>query len=103
MPQALFRRQGAAFGVEFDEAITPAKPQWTLANDVILFAKTWSQALGCKWTSGMAQPCLVMLLNPDRIWFGTVTSLNRTTLLPEGGAEAVVEHNFLVGLMAEED
>ncbi|KAL6069234.1 hypothetical protein STEG23_019693 [Scotinomys teguina] len=44
-----------------------------------------------------------MLLNPERIWFGTVTSLNRTTLLPEGGAEAVVEHNFLVGLMAEED
>ncbi|KAL6084017.1 hypothetical protein STEG23_002536 [Scotinomys teguina] len=45
----------------------------------------------------------VMLLNPERIWFGTVTSLNRTTLLPEGGAEAIVEHNFLVGLMAEED
>ncbi|KAL6039932.1 hypothetical protein STEG23_004349 [Scotinomys teguina] len=45
----------------------------------------------------------VMLLNPERIWFGTVTSLNRTTLLPEGGAEAVVEHNFLVGLMVEED
>ncbi|KAL6085639.1 hypothetical protein STEG23_029151 [Scotinomys teguina] len=44
-----------------------------------------------------------MLLNPERIWFGTVTSLNRTTLLPEGGAEAVVEHNFLVGLMSEED
>ncbi|KAL6094327.1 hypothetical protein STEG23_028900 [Scotinomys teguina] len=44
-----------------------------------------------------------MLLNPERIWFGTVTSLNRTTLLPEGGAEAVVEHNFLVGLMAEKD
>ncbi|KAL6032507.1 hypothetical protein STEG23_015520 [Scotinomys teguina] len=44
-----------------------------------------------------------MLLNPERIWFGTVTSLNRTTLLPEGGAEAIVEHNFLVGLMAEED
>ncbi|KAL6085990.1 hypothetical protein STEG23_023127 [Scotinomys teguina] len=38
-----------------------------------------------------------MLLNPERIWFGTVTSLNRTTLLPEGGAEAVVEHNFLSG------
>ncbi|KAL6072225.1 hypothetical protein STEG23_038050 [Scotinomys teguina] len=44
-----------------------------------------------------------MLLNPEQIWFGTVTSLNRTTLLPEGGAEAAVEHNFLVGLMAEED
>ncbi|KAL6060191.1 hypothetical protein STEG23_004080 [Scotinomys teguina] len=40
-----------------------------------------------------------MLLNPERIWFGTVTSLNRTTLLPEGGAEAVVEHNFLVMLL----
>ncbi|KAL6089737.1 hypothetical protein STEG23_015617 [Scotinomys teguina] len=37
-----------------------------------------------------------MLLNPERIWFGTVTSLNRTTLLPEGGAEAIVEHNFLI-------
>ncbi|KAL6093434.1 hypothetical protein STEG23_029219 [Scotinomys teguina] len=36
-----------------------------------------------------------MLLNPERIWFGTVTSLNRTTLLPEEVAEAVVEHNFL--------
>ncbi|KAL6084168.1 hypothetical protein STEG23_034132, partial [Scotinomys teguina] len=44
-----------------------------------------------------------MLLNPEQIWFETVTSLNRTTLLPERGAEAVVEHNFLVGLMAEED
>lgn len=30
--------------------------------DVILFAETWSQALGCKWTSGMAQPCCVGLL-----------------------------------------
>ncbi|KAL6087262.1 hypothetical protein STEG23_021154 [Scotinomys teguina] len=37
-----------------------------------------------------------MLLNPERIWFGTVTSLNRTTLLPKRGAEAVVEHNFLI-------
>ncbi|KAL6085048.1 hypothetical protein STEG23_014218 [Scotinomys teguina] len=45
----------------------------------------------------------VMLLNPERIWFGTVISLNWATLLPEGGAEAVVEHNCLVGLMAEED
>ncbi|KAL6084000.1 hypothetical protein STEG23_002519 [Scotinomys teguina] len=44
-----------------------------------------------------------MLLNPERIWFGTVTSFNQTTLLPEEGAEAVVEHNFLVDLMAEED
>ncbi|KAL6077266.1 hypothetical protein STEG23_017464 [Scotinomys teguina] len=44
-----------------------------------------------------------MLLNPDRIQFGTVTSLNPATLLPEGGAEAAVEHNCLVGLTAEED
>ncbi|KAL6082258.1 hypothetical protein STEG23_025418 [Scotinomys teguina] len=45
----------------------------------------------------------IMLLNPEWIWFGTVTSLNRATLLPKGGAEAVVENNCLVGLMAEED
>ncbi|KAL6084316.1 hypothetical protein STEG23_004532 [Scotinomys teguina] len=44
-----------------------------------------------------------MLLNPERIQFGTVTSLNRTTLLPKGEAEAAVEHNCLVGLMVEED
>ncbi|KAL6035869.1 hypothetical protein STEG23_017708 [Scotinomys teguina] len=40
-----------------------------------------------------------MLLNPERNWLGTVTSLNRTTLLPEEEAEAAVEHNCLVGLM----
>ncbi|KAL6084645.1 hypothetical protein STEG23_003924 [Scotinomys teguina] len=44
-----------------------------------------------------------MLLNPERIQFGTVTSLNRATLLSEGEAEAAVEHNCLVGLMIEED
>ncbi|KAL6083918.1 hypothetical protein STEG23_037995 [Scotinomys teguina] len=44
-----------------------------------------------------------MSLNPERIQFGTVTSLNWTTLLPEGEAEAAVEHNCLVGLMVEED
>ncbi|KAL6090695.1 hypothetical protein STEG23_013572 [Scotinomys teguina] len=44
-----------------------------------------------------------MLLNPERIWFGTVTSLNQATLLPKRGAEAIVEHNCLVGLMAKED
>ncbi|KAL6093640.1 hypothetical protein STEG23_008123 [Scotinomys teguina] len=44
-----------------------------------------------------------MLLNPEWIQFGTVTSLNRTTLLPKRGSEAAVEHNCLGGLMAEED
>ncbi|KAL6033103.1 hypothetical protein STEG23_001115 [Scotinomys teguina] len=44
-----------------------------------------------------------MLLNPERIQFGTVTSLNQATLLPKGEAEAAVEYNCLVGLMAEED
>ncbi|KAL6042722.1 hypothetical protein STEG23_024394, partial [Scotinomys teguina] len=44
-----------------------------------------------------------MLLNPERIQFGTVTSLNWTTLLSDGEAEAAVEHNCLVGLMVEED
>ncbi|KAL6093628.1 hypothetical protein STEG23_000302 [Scotinomys teguina] len=34
-----------------------------------------------------------MLLNPEWIRFGTVTSLNPATLLPEGGAEVTVEHN----------
>ncbi|KAL6086702.1 hypothetical protein STEG23_022237 [Scotinomys teguina] len=32
-----------------------------------------------------------MLLNPERIQFGTVTSLNHATLLSEGEAEAAVE------------
>ncbi|KAL6031041.1 hypothetical protein STEG23_030503 [Scotinomys teguina] len=41
-----------------------------------------------------------MLLNPERIQFGTV---NQATLLPKGGAEAAVEYNCLVGLMVEED
>ncbi|KAL6061923.1 hypothetical protein STEG23_031542 [Scotinomys teguina] len=44
-----------------------------------------------------------MLLNPERIWFGTVTSLNPASLLPNGGAEAAVEHNYLMDLMAKED
>ncbi|KAL6032268.1 hypothetical protein STEG23_036678, partial [Scotinomys teguina] len=55
------------------------------------------------WYQDLEKSQKAMLLNLERIWFGTVTSLNRTTLLPEEGAEAIVEHNFLVGLMAEED
>ncbi|KAL6038243.1 hypothetical protein STEG23_034916 [Scotinomys teguina] len=34
-----------------------------------------------------------MLLNPEQIRFGIVTSLNLATLLPEGVAEVTVEHN----------
>ncbi|KAL6080796.1 hypothetical protein STEG23_031732 [Scotinomys teguina] len=34
-----------------------------------------------------------MLLNPERIRFGTPTSLNPATLLPETGPEFQVQHN----------
>ncbi|KAL6063986.1 hypothetical protein STEG23_028506, partial [Scotinomys teguina] len=39
-----------------------------------------------------------MLLNPERIQFGTVTSLNRVTLLSKGEAEAAVEQTACLSL-----
>ncbi|XP_069903274.1 uncharacterized protein [Oryctolagus cuniculus] len=34
-----------------------------------------------------------MLLNPERIWYGTAASLNPATLLPEPGSESQVDHD----------
>ncbi|KAL6039912.1 hypothetical protein STEG23_004329 [Scotinomys teguina] len=71
-------------------------------DDILLTAETEQECLQGIFFIDITERLWRCLLDHPANYVACRTG-HRTTLLPEEGAEAVVEHNFLVGLMAEED